>query len=72
MGVRVGQLWINNNDEGNTFVSGWTGPIIIPQNSKIYLNKNTNKKDNDKSPDYYLDVVEPRTRPAKEEYVKPF
>lgn len=58
--IRVASLWVNTidtEDGKKTYISGPTGPVIIPENSYISLMKNEQKR-SERSPDYYLYVQE--------------
>lgn len=49
--LTLGGLWVNEDKNGNKFMSGTLGML------RLLIFKNTNKQ-SDKSPDYWIKVVE--------------
>lgn len=51
--TKITGLWKNTNKKGETYLSGSLTPI-----SKILIMANDYKKEGDKSPDYFMHIVE--------------
>ncbi len=69
--IKLGALWAKGKDKnGNPYMTGILDNDAIPHTSKIpvVLFKNTRKED-EKQPDYYLYLSEPRQDKPKQEDV---
>lgn len=69
MAIRVASLWLKEYD-GEKMFCGNTGPVIIPAGARIYIKRNK-QKENDKHPDYYLEVVESKSSDKEKTEKKP-